>query len=1247
MKILAIRIRNLASLDGVTEIDFSKEPLKSAGIFAITGPTGAGKSTILDALCLALYAKTPRYSQAIENVNILDVEGAAINQKDVRAILRDGTAEGAAEVDFVGVDGNHYKAGWHVRRAGGKADGKLQADTIQLENITTRTIIPGKKRETLDDIERLVGLSFEQFTRSVLLAQGDFTAFLKAGKDEKASLLEKLTGIRIYSEISMLVFEKNKQATQELQLLKQEIGNIHLLAEEDILDYREQEQVHKGQIEAGEKELAGWQKEIEWWEQQKSLTEHASQAELHYQNATNARKEAAERENKLQLVEAVQKTRSWIDNLAGLKQQLTKTASDILLLKENLEISVTQKNQTQKAVETAEALLLEKKQQEAAATPLLEKALQLDVLLKERNELITNQEKELENITNRYQLLVKQLEASEQNMASISETISKQAAWQHANQQRETIAENVNLIVSKLSDAITFIQDATQKDNNIATEQKEIEKLTTEKATLQTQRQNSQKETEAISGEFNKLSGDIQATNIDQLETDLRTTENAIENYRQAAESWKNLYRWVTEYDLQYKKLNDYRSQRQEIETLLKKANEELKTAQTKKQTSEELLKNALLQASENIERLRDTLEDDKPCPVCGSTEHPYSKHHPALQSVLKTLEEAHASNEKLYSDGLKTFSAIQQKSAETETRIRETAEGIAVTTEKLNYCRNDWNKHLIQDDNFPKDDAGKTDWLDRQLQTQQQQKLALQGQFDEVQAKRKKLENIQERLITIQKETNHIINEEKDAERLLSSATEAISRLQQEKQKLAAQLATIEELLSPYFSGREWVDNWKSNPVHFVQRIKDFASQWKINKETKEKAERDLSILSAAIEKEKIISAEEKQNITAKQNTLEAIRSDTKKIQSERFQIFEGNPVKQVEQSLEAAVISAENVVTDKKKELEQLRNSYTRLTTQLEELSKASGQQEKQQTIYEEQIVSWLDHYNHQNSTKLSVGQLETLLTHTIEWMEQERHALKGIEDHVTRTHSVFEERKRTLTQHGQKRMSDKTVDALIQLSNTVDSKLTKEKDQLNEVRLRLRQDEENRKKAGRIQKTINDKLEQAENWSKLNELIGSADGKKFRQVAQEYTLEILIAYANEQLNSLSKRYSLQRIPDSLSLQVIDKDMGDEIRTIYSLSGGESFLVSLALALALASFSSNQVQVESLFIDEGFGSLDPITLTTVMDALDRLHNQGRKVGVISHVEEMTERIPVQIRVMKLSNGRSKVDTDSKFPLF
>jgi exonuclease SbcC len=195
---------------------------------------------------------------------------------------------------------------------------------------------------------------------------------------------------------------------------------------------------------------------------------------------------------------------------------------------------------------------------------------------------------------------------------------------------------------------------------------------------------------------------------------------------------------------------------------------------------------------------------------------------------------------------------------------------------------------------------------------------------------------------------------------------------------------------------------------------------------------------------------------------------------------------------------------------------------------------------------------------------------------------------------------------------------------------------------LRLQLSQDDQRREQASAVLAEIERQQEAEQRWGKLSELIGSSDGKKFRNYAQQFTLDVLLGYANAHLGQLARRYRLERVSfagaPSLALMVRDQDMGGEVRSVNSLSGGESFLVSLALALGLASLSSNRVRVESLFIDEGFGSLDSETLGVAMDALDALQSMGRKVGVISHVQEMTERIATKVLVRPAGGGSSAV---------
>jgi exonuclease SbcC len=158
-------------------------------------------------------------------------------------------------------------------------------------------------------------------------------------------------------------------------------------------------------------------------------------------------------------------------------------------------------------------------------------------------------------------------------------------------------------------------------------------------------------------------------------------------------------------------------------------------------------------------------------------------------------------------------------------------------------------------------------------------------------------------------------------------------------------------------------------------------------------------------------------------------------------------------------------------------------------------------------------------------------------------------------------------------------------------------------------------------------------------LGDVIGSHDGKLFRSFAQSLTLDGLLAVANEHLEELAPRYQLERVPrHDLELQVIDRDLGAEVRSIQSLSGGESFLVSLALALGLSSMSAHDVRVRTLLIDEGFGTLDPATLDSALSVLDALQATGRQVGVISHVPALVERVGAHVRVVQRGGGRSEV---------
>ena len=213
MKILSLRLKNLNSLKGEWKIDFTREPFASSGLFAITGPTGAGKTTLLDALCLALYHRTPRMSSLSASGNEL---------------MTRHTADCLAEVEFA-VRGTAYRAFWSQRRARDRAEGALQAPRVELARLDGQ-IITDRINDKLRETERLTGLDFERFTKSMLLAQGGFAAFLEASANQRAELLEELTGSEIYGRLSQRVFEQAREARQQLEQWQARADGVELLS---------------------------------------------------------------------------------------------------------------------------------------------------------------------------------------------------------------------------------------------------------------------------------------------------------------------------------------------------------------------------------------------------------------------------------------------------------------------------------------------------------------------------------------------------------------------------------------------------------------------------------------------------------------------------------------------------------------------------------------------------------------------------------------------------------------------------------------------------------------------------------------------------------------------------------------------------------------------------------------------------------------------------------------------------------
>ena len=981
MKILAIRGRNLASLEGDFEIDFTVEPLLSAGIFAISGPTGAGKSTLLDTMCLALFARTPRTDQAKENnVKLQDVSNEQLSQSDPRFLLRRGTSSGFAEVDFMALNGHRYRTRWSVARARDKENGRLQNPRLALYNLDKEEEEQGTRSDLQARIIDLIGLTFEQFTRSVLLAQNDFSTFLKAEQGEKASLLEKLTGTELYSAISRQIFERNARAKEAFDLIQTRIQGIELLTDEEENDLRIR--------------LAGTEKELQ-------------------------RVEKAKAEQ-----QALQEAVRSIEQLITIRQRQQKEAADKLV--HATELLTVARHEYEKGVE-------EQQQSEARFKSLQQEILQarkLDIQLDAAIRDLSHSEQQLKNVTLRKGEAEKKYQAAILRQKLGMEEIARLTAWRERYKEKESIAEQLSALLLHL-DAASAARSGVEAAN------RSIEMLRQEVVAL------------------NKQLAGLQQTSANKQQA----LKQAEEDYRSLEEKLKAVD--ASALDKQIEKL------RQEREQLL--------------------IEQARLEASGNIKDLRGRLQDGQPCPVCGSTHHPFVNQAPVAPVSTLTLQLQDLSNKK-------------------ETYIAHT-------------------RHLAR---------------------------------------------LQQQLLQLHKE---LADSEAACKDMIGKQQLSVSRQEREETIVKEQSVQLTQSLSAadlLFGNGEWQKAWLRNPETFRKTLTDFARQWHENTEKLHQLERQESAQKAECESlASFLPSLEKQAEESGQ-LHEKNRAAFSSLQAERKKLLNGRSADSVEQE-------------------------YIRRMEELKErLKKLSATQTEQSGI-----------------------------------ADQTRGIADQIAKDLTEASADLLRRKAALDKWTADYLDSSGGEPL----EVILSRYTQEK---TELAFRLRTQTENKAKVSGLQEELNVRRTESERWAKLNELAGAADGAKFRRIAQGYTLDILLNYANVQLRELTRRYRLERVPETLALQVIDRDMCDEVRTVHSLSGGESFLVSLALALGLSSLSSNRMRVESLFIDEGFGSLDAETLRVAMDALESLRTQGRKIGVISHVQEMTERIPVRICVNRAGNGRS-----------
>lgn len=1129
MKFLQLEILNLASLDkqGGEVINFEEGALGESTIFSIVGPTGSGKSTLLDAICLALYNRAPRYPRKKgdknQNIEIFGEADANENNRlaptDSRNILTRGKKEGYSKLTFLANNGSIYRAEWHVR-----------FQRVRYENAKTSLYKITRNGEQLteeiadwNELPNIIGLDYDQFLRTVLIAQGSFANFLTAKENERYELLEKLIGCEeTYTNIATEIKKAKDQAVDAYNQMAASVEAVkqNLLNDEELAQLQEEITL----LEKAEKELDSQLKAIsenlQWYEENDKQTKQIAIYQADMEQAANAIKDIQAQIIRLQLHDEVQPAVNLLQEVERQIQSIHNQEEEILKSEaaiKSKEVGITESEHT----------LSYLKEAVSKAQEQLEKAMPV---IAEARALKTKMEAAMPNLKEKkeaLELAQKENLTAKRNVEENARNIKK---W-------EAETEKTNLALKTTKEEIAkqkqVLHEATQ-----ATEQ-------------------------AWETEKSKTAGQ----NIEELQNSKTVADRKLQDVQQAIKVVAHLDTATTEKQKNEERIQVLGKRNAEIDEALGKLTIEALTQETL------TLRNAYtLMVSEKWEIHRANLTEGKPCPLCGSTTHPYHTDNKQFEEATTELSQLLKAKEDLLK--------LQQKQEKDLSGERKQNDGEVQTLQKqqeklsgeIATYEEEWKALIAQYPKIPKEEAELKSLLPiyEDKAKEATSKLSL---FNKIQKEIERLTQLKDKAV-------------KDEVAYESKASTILNNAQESTSICATKLAEYKALTT------------------------NLISQEKNKKEAYEKA------------------------LQAWNNT----KKEMEEWQAQYQQILNGEEPDAAEQRLTAAMDEATKAADDQNENINKLKaelaNSKGSHQTML---SQNKTMKENLQTK-EKELDLWIEEYNKQleeKSIEPSLIDRNTIreMLHSAEDWNAIRREKDEKEKAVASTTALYQSAEKAHQQHLEHQPAQ-TRDALLAIQQEYQER--SQRNELIAANARMQNHQEAVKQLGDKAEALQLVTQEKDDWTAITDAIG-ADGKTLRKIAQCYTLSFLITHANQEIRKFNSRYELQQVKHSLGIRVIDHDRADDIRDTTSLSGGETFIVSLGLALGLSALSSRNISFENLFIDEGFGTLDPDTLATVIDSLAMLQSsQGKMVGVISHTDTMSERITTQIRIIKNGNSGS-----------
>jgi exonuclease SbcC len=1071
MKILKLRFENLNSLYGKWEIDFTAPEFESNSIFALTGPTGAGKSTILDAICLSLYAATPRLGKITKSAN---------------EIMSRNTGECFAETTFESSKGK-FTCYFYQHRARKKPDGNLLDSKHEISDAKTGKILESKKRDVASVIEEKTGMDFDRFTRSILLAQGGFDTFLKADAEQKSKILEQITGTEIYTEISKKVHEKQREEQARLNDIKNIISQIHILTKEE--EEEISDQVRK--------------------------------------NLDNEKKEKT-------LLDDTIKNLNWLKTIKNLENEIESACQDLKNLEKQLEVFEPERKKIEDAKKALnlqakyENLKSERKNQLKDS----KKSEQLKSRIPIKEDILDKKEKEI------------------LNLKKLSEEFKKEL------KEKKPFFQKIRLMDQNLKDLESAVNNSKKDYEKAHLKLNEAKELFKNKDIEISKNQNSLK----------NIIEFLEKTEIDESLSGLIGTINEkIENLSYFEKKYKDCLDLINS---NRKKLSDKNKnllKETEHKNNLKKDLKKIRTeTDDKNNTLKNLLNGRLLREFRDkkdfylkelyyqkkiisLEDERKKLENGKPCPLCGSLNHPYCE-----GNVFEINE--------------------------TEKKIKET-------------------------DNLIKNAE------------------SLETQIKESEKKEQKLiENL-----NLSEKNEAVYSNE------ITNLNNSIKSLENELEELNKNITSLKNNL--FNELKPFGINDLSNPQKIKSELDKRLEKRTNAKKTKENLEADLNKSIQDIKHIEGLIETGSSNLREKKDSLEKLKNEYLEKEETRNKIFGTKNPDIEEEKLEAKNLKAASNEQNEKENYSMEKQSLESIKENIDSLETEIKKREKILSDLEEEFKLELKNsgfFNEENFIEKS------LVIKELEALEKKA---KSLDSQKISIDATINDRTKRLDKELEKKLTDLPFEELENKKNEFEENLKILQADTAEKNHRLKENNSSKEKSEELLKKLEMQKTECSKWDRLHFLIGSADGKKYRNFAQGLTFELMVSHANIQLEKMSDRYLLTRDKNEpLDLNVIDNYQAGEIRSTKNLSGGESFIVSLSLALGLSKMASRKVRVDSLFLDEGFGTLDDEALDTALETLASLKEEGKIIGVISHVSALKDRIPAQIQINPLSGGKSKI---------